>query len=49
MCEQDDLDEFARRSGDVTRRQFGAMALGAGLAAALPKLANAEETKGVGC
>lgn len=46
MCEQDDLDEFARRSGEVTRRQFGAMALGAGLAAALPKLANAVETKG---
>ncbi len=47
MCEQDDLDEFARRSGDLTRRQFGAMALGAGLVAALPKLANAEQTKGV--
>ena len=46
MCEQDDLDEFARRSGEVTRRQFGAMALGAGLLAALPKLANAVETKG---
>ena len=46
MCELDDLDEFARRSGDLTRRQFGAMALGAGLAAALPRLANAAETKG---
>jgi len=46
MCEQDDLDEFARRSGEVTRRQFGAMALGAGLLAAWPKLANAVETKG---
>jgi len=46
MCELDDLDEFARRSGDLTRRQFGALALGAGLAAALPKLANAAETKG---
>jgi carboxymethylenebutenolidase len=46
MCEQDDLDEFARRSGELTRRQFGAMALGAGLVAALPKLANAVETKG---
>ena len=46
MCEQDDLDEFARRSGELTRRQFGAMALGAGLVAALPKLANADETKG---
>ena len=46
MCELDDLDEFARRSGDLTRRQFGAMALGAGLAAALPKLANAAQTTG---
>jgi carboxymethylenebutenolidase len=47
MCEHDDLEEFARRAGDVTRRQFGAMALGAGLAVALPKLANAAETKGM--
>src|SRR5271167_1765522 len=46
MCEHDDLDEFARRSSDVTRRQFGALALGAGLAAVWPKLANAVETTG---
>jgi carboxymethylenebutenolidase len=46
MCEHDDLDECASRSGDVTRRQFGAMALGAGFAAALPKFANAAETRG---
>src|SRR5277367_5330006 len=46
MCEHDDLDEFARRSSDVTRRQFGAMALGAGLVAVWPKLANAVETTG---
>lgn len=46
MCAQDDLEEFARRSNDVTRRQFGAMALGAGLTAALPRLANAAETHG---
>jgi carboxymethylenebutenolidase len=46
MCEHDDLDEFARRSGDLTRRAFGAMALGAGLVAAWPKLANAAETRG---
>jgi carboxymethylenebutenolidase len=45
MCELDDMDEFARRAGDVTRRQFGAMALGAGLIAALPRLADAAETK----
>ena len=47
MCEQDDLDEFARRSGDLTRRQFGAMALGAGLAAAVPALGNAPPTTGI--
>ena len=46
MCEHDDLDEFARRSSDLTRRQFGAMTLGAGVAAALPRLANAAETEG---
>src|SRR3984957_19072639 len=46
MCDQDDLNEFARRAGDLTRRQFGAMALGAGLAAAGAKLANAAETQG---
>ena len=42
MCEQDDLDEFAR----LTRRQFGAMALAAGFAALLPKSALAAETAG---
>src|ERR1700734_3956873 len=46
MCEHDDLEEFARRAGDVTRRQFGAMALGAGLSAVLPRLADAAETQG---
>jgi carboxymethylenebutenolidase len=46
MCEHDDLDEMARRSPAVSRRDFGAMALGAGLVAAWPKLVNAAETKG---
>jgi carboxymethylenebutenolidase len=46
MCEHDDLDEFARRSSELTRRQFGAMALGAGLVAALPALADAPPTTG---
>ena len=46
MCEHDDFDEFAQRPGQLTRRQFGAMALGAGLAAVLPRQANAAETKG---
>ena len=45
MCEHDDLDEFAWR-GELTRRQFGAMALGAGLAVMLPKSAHAVEVSG---
>jgi carboxymethylenebutenolidase len=47
MCEHDDLDEFARRSNDLTRRQFGAMTLGAGVVAVFPKLVNAAETHGL--
>jgi carboxymethylenebutenolidase len=46
MCELDDLNEFARRASEVTRRQFGAMALGAGLVTALPGLADAAATTG---
>jgi carboxymethylenebutenolidase len=46
MCEQDDLQEFAQRAKELTRRQFSSIALGAALAAALPKLANAAETQG---
>ena len=46
MCEQDDLDEFARRSGELTRRQFGAMTLSAGLVAAVPAFGNAPPTQG---
>jgi len=38
MCEPDDFDAFAHRAGELSRRQFGALALGAGLAAALPPL-----------
>ncbi len=45
MCQQDDLEEFARR-GELSRRQFGAMALGAGLVAMLPRSAGAMETTG---
>jgi carboxymethylenebutenolidase len=45
MCEQDDLDEFARR-GELSRRTFGAMALSAGLVTLLPKSAHAAETTG---
>src|ERR1700734_4189652 len=46
MCEHDDLDEFARRSNEVTRGESGAMTLGAGLGGALPRLGNGAETSG---
>ena len=46
MCELDDLNAFARRQRELTRRQFGALALGAGIVAALPRLAHAVETTG---
>lgn len=47
MCEHDDFNEFTRAKGGLTRRQFGAMALGGGVAAVLPKLAAADgKTKG---
>jgi carboxymethylenebutenolidase len=43
MCENDDFNEFARRTPDVSRRQFGALAVGTGVAMALPPLANAAD------
>jgi carboxymethylenebutenolidase len=46
MCELDDFEEFARRKDELSRRQFGAMAIGVGLSVALPRLASARETKG---
>jgi carboxymethylenebutenolidase len=47
MCEKDDLDEMYEisRSRDLSRRQFGAMTLGVGLTAVLPRLADAADTK----
>lgn len=45
MCEKDDLAGFSERQ-QLTRRRFGVMALSAGLAAALPRLAFAASTKG---
>ena len=47
MCELDDMEEFSKQPSNVSRRQFGAFALGAGFAMALPRLADAAETKGV--
>ncbi len=46
MCEHDDLAEFSRVGGEVSRRHFGAMALGAGLVAALPGLVRAADVVG---
>lgn len=45
MCEMDDFGEFARRSR-LTRRKFGLLVLGGGLATALPRLTLGAETKG---
>src|ERR1700679_1857970 len=47
MCGLDDMEEFSKQPSNVSRRQFGALALGTGLAMALPRLADAAETKGV--
>ena len=47
MCGLDDMEEFSKQPGNVSRRQFGALALGTGLAMALPRLADAAEAKGV--
>ncbi len=46
MCEKDDFDGFAQPSQGLTRRRFGLISLGLGLAAALPRLAAAAETRG---
>src|ERR1700721_259265 len=47
MCGLDDMEEFSKQPSNVSRRQFGALALGAGFAMALPTLADAAETKGM--
>jgi carboxymethylenebutenolidase len=49
MCDNDlldDMQEFTRRSGAISRRQFGALSMGAGVAALLPRLADAAQTTG---
>ena len=48
MCDNDsikDIVEYNRRTGGLSRREFGALTLGAGLVSALPAIANAAETK----
>ena len=47
MCDNDDLTGFAQRASDVSRRQFGALAVGAGIAMIMPPLANAADLTGV--
>lgn len=47
MCEKDDFDAFASAPHTgLTRRRFGMMALGAGVASAFPRIASAVETEG---
>lgn len=44
MCDTysiDDMIEFSRRSGELTRRRFGALSLGSGLTMLLPSIAGA--------
>jgi carboxymethylenebutenolidase len=48
MCDNDSLDDmldYELKSGGLSRRQFGALTLGAGLVSLLPAVANAVETK----
>ena len=46
MCEYDDFSEFAAPARSLTRREFGRMAVTAGLLATLPRQAFAGHTKG---
>jgi carboxymethylenebutenolidase len=48
MCDHDALDdmiEYRLKSSGLSRRQFGALTVGAGLASVLPPVANAAEVK----
>ncbi|MEA3179613.1 MAG: hypothetical protein QOI59_3136, partial [Gammaproteobacteria bacterium] len=48
MCDNDsikDIVEYNRRTGGLSRREFSALTLGAGLMSALPAAAAAVETK----
>ena len=46
MCEHDDFDGFAGSQAALSRRRFGALALSAGVVAALPRSASAQQTVG---
>jgi carboxymethylenebutenolidase len=46
MCDQDsieDMNEYTRRSGELTRRHFGALSLASGLTMILPAIAGAAD------
>jgi len=48
VCDQktfSDMDDYARRSGDLTRRQFGVLSMGAGLSVLLPETGSAAEVR----
>ena len=48
MCDNhsiDDMIEFQRRSGELTRRQFGTLSVGAGFTMMLPAVAGAADVK----
>jgi carboxymethylenebutenolidase len=48
MCDNDSLDDMMKhslKSGELSRRQFGALTIGAGVLSVLPVVANAAETK----
>ncbi len=48
MCDNDSMDDmlnYPLKSGDLSRRQFGALTLGAGVLSFLPAVAGAAETK----
>lgn len=45
MCEIDDFEQFSRSGQGMTRREFGRLTLGAGLAASLPGISLAAETR----
>ena len=49
MCDEKtigDANEHLRRAGRLTRREFGALSIGTGLAMLLPRAANAQEVTG---
>lgn len=45
MCEKEDFDGFEQARHGLTRRSFGVLSLGAGIAAALPRLARAADLR----